>query len=258
MKIGFIGFGSMGQAIARGLTAFGGVKSGDIFACARRFDRLQKAAAELGVNAVESPLELARRCDMIIIAVIPSAVEQVLKPIGNELMGKLIVSIAAGYDFERYEAVLCAGTNHISTIPNIPISVGAGILACEDRHSLTAEQYAEFQDIFGKIALIETVGAAQFSVAGTLGGCTPAYTAMYVEALADAAVKHGMSRPAAYRIAAQMIIGTGKLLLEKNMHPAALKDLVCSPGGTTIRGVAALEENGFRGAVIQAIDAAEE
>ena len=258
MKIGFIGFGSMGQAIAKGLTAYGGVKNEDIFACARSFDKLQKAAAELGVNPVETPAELVRCCDMIIVAVIPSAVEPVLKPLGNALVGKLIASIAAGYDFERYEALLPAGTNHISTIPNIPISVGAGILACEDRHSLTAEQYAAFQDIFGKIALVETVSAAQFSVAGTLGGCTPAYTAMYVEALADAAVKHGMSRPTAYRIAEQMLIGTGKLLLEEKLHPAALKDLVCSPGGTTIRGVAALEENGFRGAVIQAIDAAEE
>ena len=81
---------------------------------------------------------------------------------------------------------------------------------------------------------------------------------MYVEALADAAVKHGMSRPTAYRIAEQMLIGTGKLLLEKSMHPAELKDLVCSPGGTTIKGVAALENRGFRGAVISAIDAAEE
>lgn len=258
MKIGFIGFGSMGQAIARGMISCGGVDGGDIYAYARRQEKLKKSAAELGVNPVGSASELVRSCEMIIIAVTPDAVEPLLKPIGGELPGKAVVSIAAGYDFERYEAFLPQGVNHISTIPNIPISVGAGVLACEDRHSLTDEQYAEFEAVFGKIALIERVNAAQFSIAGTLGGCTPAYTAMYVEALADAAVKHGMLRPTAYRIAEQMLIGTGKLLLEKSMHPAELKDLVCSPGGTTIRGVAALENKGFRGAVISAIDAAEE
>lgn len=258
MKIGFIGFGNMGQAIARGMISCGGIDGGDIYAYARRQEKLRKAAAELGINPVEAPAELIRSCDMIIIAVTPDAVEPLLKPIGGELPGKTVVSIAAGYDFERYEAFLPQGINHISTIPNIPISVGAGILACEDRHSLSPEQYAAFETVFGRIALIESVSAAQFSIAGTLGGCTPAYTAMYVEALADAAVKHGMLRPTAYRIAEQMLIGTGKLLLEKELHPAELKDLVCSPGGTTIRGVAALEENGFRGAVIRAVDAAEE
>lgn len=258
MKIGFIGFGSMGQAIARGMISCGGVDGGDIYAYARRQEKLKKSAAALGVNPVGSASELVRSCEMIIIAVTPDAVEPLLKPIGGELPGKAVVSIAAGYDFERYEAFLPQGVNHISTIPNIPISVGAGILACEDRHSLTDEQYAEFEAVFDKIALIEPVSAAQFSIAGTLGGCTPAYTAMYVEALADAAVKHGMLRPTAYRIAEQMLIGTGKLLLEKELHPAELKDLVCSPGGTTIRGVAALENRGFRGAVISAIDAAEE
>lgn len=258
MKIGFIGFGNMGQAIARGMINCGGVDGGDIYAYARRQEKLKKSAVELGVNPVGSASELARSCEMIIIAVTPDTVELLLKPIGAELLGKTVISIAAGYDFERYEAFLPQGVNHISTIPNIPISVGAGILACEDRHSLSAEQFAAFEAIFGRIALIESVTASQFSIAGTLGGCTPAYTAMYVEALADAAVKHGMGRPAAYRIAEQMIIGTGKLLLEKSMHPAELKDLVCSPGGTTIKGVAALEENGFRGAVVHAIDAAEE
>lgn len=258
MKIGFIGFGNMGQAIARGLISTGSAEKGGIYACARNFDKLQGAAQALGVTALSSPEELVQRSDMIIVAVIPSAVEQVLSPLGDALRGKVLVSIAAGYDFEKYEALLPEGTHHISTIPNIPISVGAGILACEDKHSLTDEEYAAFKTLFGRAALIETVSAAQFSIAGTLGGCTPAYTAMYVEALADAAVKHGMSRPAAYRIAQQMLIGTGRLLLEKGMHPAELKDLVCSPGGTTIRGVAALDKNGFRGAVIAAIDAAEE
>ena len=99
--------------------------------------------------------------------------------------------------------------------------------------------------------------SAHLSAAGTLGGCTPAFTAMYLEALSDAGVKYGLTRAASYRIAAKMLCGTGKLYLESGTHPGAMKDAVCSPGGTTIRGVSALEKAGFRGAVIGAIDAIE-
>lgn len=258
MKIGFIGFGSMGQAVARGLFCTGAVSRADVYACAKHYDKLCRTAESMSINAMPSVQEVVKACDMIIVAVVPAAVEPVLTPVLGELKGKILVSIAAGYDFEKYEALLPPGTHHISTIPNIPISVGAGILVCEDRHSLSDAEFAEFKEIFGKTALIEFVSAEEFSIAGTLGGCTPAYAAMFVEAMADAAVAHGMKRPVAYRIAEQMLIGTGKLLLEEGMLPAALKDAVCSPGGTTIRGVAALEENGFRGAVIRAIDAAEE
>ena len=112
--------------------------------------------------------------------------------------------------------------------------------------------------LFQKISLIEFVDSVHLSSAGTLSGCTPALTAMYLEALGDAGVKYGISREAAYRMAAQMIVGTGKLYLETGTHPGAMKDMVCSPGGTTIRGVSALEKRGFRGTVIDAIDAIEE
>lgn len=97
----------------------------------------------------------------------------------------------------------------------------------------------------------------QLSIAGTIAGCSPAYAAMFIEALGDAGVKHGLARETAYRLAAKMLEGTGRLCVERKLHPAAMKDAVCSPGGTTIKGVASLERDGFRGAVIAAIDAAE-
>lgn len=256
MNIGFIGFGNMGQAIANGLLA-SGIPGESIYACAAHYDRLRIRAADMGINAVESVEELVNACELIIPAVIPQIVEQVLSPVLDALQGKMLVSIVAGYDFRRYEGFLRPNTHHISTIPNTPISVCEGILVCEDKHSLSEEEYGIFKKLFSPIALIQPVKASQFSVAGSLGGCSPAFAAMFIEALADAAVKYGLPRSAAYPMAAQVLVGTGKMLLQSGAHPGELKDKVCSPGGTTIRGVSALEEHGFRSAVIKAIDAIE-
>ena len=257
-NIGFIGFGNMAQAIARGLTLTGACDARRLFACAGHFDRLQNNTRPLGIQALQSAEEVVACSDFVVLAVKPYMVEAVLAPVCMLLKNKALVSVVASYDFAAYERILPAGTHHISTIPNTPVSVGEGILICEKKHSLSAEEVACFEALFGKIAMLEYVEEKQFSIAGTLSGCTPAFTAMYLEALADAGVKHGLSREAAYRLAAKMLCGTGKLYLQTQMHPGILKDAVCSPGGTTIRGVAALEKGGFRGIVMSAIDAAEE
>lgn len=257
MKLGFIGFGNMGQAIARGLISQGAIEPQNISACAAHYDKLCRTAQGMGINACETPLELVSACDMLVIAVKPYMLIEVLTPVLEALRDKTVISIAAGWDFEKYESLLLPGTHHISTLPNIPISVGKGILVCETVHSLTQEEYAAFTALFSKAALIEAVPPAQYSAAGTLAGCGPAFTALYIEALADAAVKYGVTRPAAYRLAEQMCAGSAELLLQESMHPAVLKDKVCSPHGTTIRGISALERNAFRSAVIEAIDAIE-
>lgn len=257
MKLGFIGFGNMGQAIAKGLISAGALEAQSISACAAHYDKLCKNAEALGIKACRNPKELLESCDTAVIAVKPYMLVEVLTPIVEELRSKTVISIAAGWDFEKYEALLLPGTHHISTLPNIPVSVGKGIFICESRHSLTEEEFDSFNTVFSKAALIETLPAAQYSAAGTLAGCGPAFTALYIEALADAAVKYGLTRPAAYRLAEQMCIGSAELLLQETMHPAVLKDKVCSPHGTTIRGISALERNAFRSAVIEAFDAIE-
>lgn len=257
-RIGFIGFGSMGQAIAQGLLTSGACAPQQITACAAHFDRLKERASALKIRPAETPLETAQASDLVVLAVKPHQIEAVTAPILDVLAQKTVISIAAGWTFEQYEALFRPGTHHLSSIPNTPVSVCEGIFVCEERHSLSQEELSVFRRLFGSIALIEMVGSAQFSIAGTISGCAPAYTAMYLEALGDAAVKHGLPRQTAYRLAAKMICGTGKLYLEGGMHPGAMKDAVCSPGGTTIRGVAALERSAFRGAVIDAIDAAEQ
>ena len=194
---------------------------------------------------------------MVIIAVKPHLVAEVLSPIREVLHERAVVSVAAGYPFERYEEVLLPGTRHLSTIPNTPVSVGEGIIVCERRHSLSGEDYRHFERIFSQVGLVQPVETSQLGVAGTVSGCGPAFASMFLEALADAGVKHGLPRALSYRLASQMIVGTGALQLQSGAHPGAMKDAVCSPGGTTIKGVAALERGGLRAAVLDAIDAIE-
>ena len=257
IRIGFIGFGNMGRAICDGLLKEEAVIPENIYACANNWEKLLDNTELRGVNACMTIEETIDNSDMVIVAVKPYMVRELLEPVKNRLMGKAVISIAAGCDYASYEAFLFEGTNHISTIPNTPVSIGKGVIVCEEKHSLTEEQLNTFKNLFSTIAVLEFIDTDHLSVAGTLAGCGPAYGAMFIEALGDAGVKYGLKREAAYRLAAQMLSGTGALQIETGEHPGKMKDAVCSPGGTTIKGVAALEENGFRNAIIKAIDAIE-
>lgn len=257
MNIGCIGFGNMAQAIVKGLVQKGDVDPSSIHVCAAHFDKCKENAQKYGVHAYASSQEVVKHADMVILAVKPYQLQKVVKPIRSLLKDKLVVSIAAGCLFDFYEEILETGTHHISAIPNTPVAIGQGIFVTEQKHSLTPKELDQFQGLFKKIALLEMVDSAHVSIAGTIAGCAPAYTAMYLEALGDAGVKHGLKREQAYALAAQMITGTGALYLANKEHPGAMKDAVCSPAGTTIKGVASLEKNAFRGIVIEAIDEVE-
>lgn len=256
-KIGFIGFGNMAKAIAEGIIRKNVVKPNQIYACARNWDNLCKSTEENGINACKTSQELVNESDIVIIAVKPNVIPSIIEPIKEDLKNKIVVSVAAGYTFDKYEELLIPGTAHLSTIPNTPVSIGEGIIVAEKRHSLSDKQYKLIDDIFSKIALLEFVDSNQLSIAGTISGCGPAFASMFIEALSDAAVKHGLTREASYKLASKMILGTGKLQIETGEHPGAMKDAVCSPGGTTILGVTTLEKKGFRGAIVDAIDAIE-
>ncbi len=257
MKLGFIGFGNMAQALCDGFLGTQALHPDQIGACAQHYDKLCVNAARRGIRAFDSAAAVVDFADFVVIAVKPNLVETVVTPILNKLAQKVVISVAAGMTFERYEAILAAGTHHLSTVPNTPVAVGAGIIVCERRHSLSEEEWADFERLFSAVALIIPIDTPLLGVAGTVCGCTPAFAAMFIEALADAAVKHGIPRADAYRMASQVLVGTGSLQLATAQHPGVLKDAVCSPGGTTIVGVAELERTGFRGAVIDAVDAIE-
>lgn len=255
VKVGFIGFGNMAQAMADGFIRTGALKPEQMYACAKNQEKLRANTEVRGMNACRDAKETAEASDLVVLAVKPYMIEEVTRPVQEELKHKIVVSVAAGYPFERLEKDLLPETHHLSICPNTPVAVGAGIIVCEERHSLTEEEFAGVRALFEKIAMVEVVDTEHLGLAGTVCGCTPAYAAMFIEALGDAGVKHGLPRAQAYRLAAQMLVGTGKLQLETGQHPGVMKDAVCSPGGTTIIGVASLERSGFRSAVIDAIDA---
>lgn len=252
--VGFIGYGNMGQGVARGLVNGGVVGAGNIVAYDIDRDRLMRDTTQLGARAAASAEEIVAESDVVVIAVKPNLVGEVMAPLADALDGKIVLSIAWGMWNDQLEAII-PGTSHLSVVPNLPIGVGSGVLVVEQSHTLEYEQMALVRSLFEPIALLETVDTAHMSVAGIVSSCAPAFTAVYIEALADAGVKYGLRRDTAYRLAAKMVEGTGAQIIEQGMTPAALKDGVCSPGGATIKGVVALEHEGFRGAAISAIEA---
>ena len=289
-KIGFLGFGNMAQAMAAGWRRSGAVGEGQMLACAKHWDKLCAAAAAYGVQPCRTAEEVVRGADVIIVAVKPYLVEEVLTPLRGLLAEgtsqadgpqpaqrprlaeevpsvdgspaskdlhvaeKAVVSVAAGWLCDRFAALL-PGVHHISIMPNTPVRVCEGVILMEDRHTLTEAQAAQVRKLLGTLGLVEVIEGRLMGIGGAVSGCGPAFASMFLEALGDAGVKHGLPRAAAYRLAAQMIAGTGRLQLETGAHPGAMKDAVCSPGGTTIVGVAALERGGMRAAVIDAVDA---
>lgn len=256
MRIGFIGFGNMASAMADGWIASGAVPAAHLHACAHRYDALCERTAARGMLACRDAAELVAAVDLVVVAVKPHLIEGVLAPLASALAEKPLLSVAAGWKSADYERIL-PGTRHLSTVPNTPVAIGEGVIACEATHTLTDAERGLVGELLALLGTTVEVESRLLSVAGTVGGCSPAFIAMVIEALGDAAVKHGIPRADAYRMVSQMVAGTAKLQLATGQHPGAMKDAVCSPGGTTIKGVAALEAAGLRSAFIQAIDAIE-
>ncbi len=254
MKIGFVGFGNMGQALAKGLTDNKAMNPDQIYAYDINWEKLNDNTSSYGFNPCRDSKELVDSVDMVVIAVKPNVAPAVVEEIKDYLDKKIVVSIVVGYSFDKYEKIFPSNTHYICTLPNTPVSVGEGVIVYEDKHSLTDDQLQAFVDIFSKIALVQEVSTDNLGIAGTITGCGPAFASMFIEALSDGAVKHGLPRDLSYKLASQMLAGTAKMQLESGEHPGVMKDAVCSPGGTTIVGVASLEKHGFRSAVIEAIE----
>lgn len=257
MNIGFIGFGNMAQALAEGWINHASMDANRFYASASNYQKLVSNTQRLNMNACQTNEDLIKRCDYIVIAVKPYLVKEVLQPYCSLLQNKVIILVAAGLSFNDYTAFLGSEAMHISTIPNTPVSVAKGVIVVENKHNLKEEDYDKVMMLLGSIALVEVVDTTQLSIAGTIAGCGPAFTSLFIEALGDAGVYHGLARNQAYRLASQMILGTATLQLKSNKHPGIMKDEVCSPKGSTIKGVRSLEKNGFRSSVIEAISAIE-
>ncbi|WP_294156743.1 pyrroline-5-carboxylate reductase [uncultured Selenomonas sp.] len=254
-KLGFIGMGNMAQALAQGFIASGSIEKADVFAYAPHQDKLRKNAERLGFTPCASLQELARACDTLVMACKPYQIEDVIAELKDVLPGKALVSIAAGWDFARYEKALPADVRVQFVMPNTPAMVGEGVLLFEETNSLNAEERKQIWDLFSAVGRTVELPSHLMGIGGTVTGCGPAFVDLFLEAYADAAVKYGMKRADAYQLISQMVLGSAKLQLVTGEHPGVLKDNVCSPAGTTIRGVTALEACGFRNACIQSIEA---
>ena len=254
--VGFIGFGNMAQAMADGWLRAKAIAPDHMHACAAHPDALIERTNARGMQAHATAAELVDAVYVVVVAIKPHVIEGVLTPLAPQLADKIVLSVAAGWTCADYECIV-PGTHHVSTVPNTPVAICEGVVACEAKDTLTDDERVYVHDLLGMLGEVVEVDSSLLSVAGTVGGCSPAFVAMAIEALADAAVKHGIPRATAYRMVSQVFAGTAKLQLETGRHPGAMKDAVCSPGGTTIKGVAELEAAGLRSAFIRAIDAIE-
>ena len=255
INLGFIGMGNMAQALAAGFIKANAIHPKNVFAFAPHQEKLAKNAEAIGFTPTASLQELATKCDTLVMACKPYQIEDVLAELGSALNGKNLISIAAGWDFAKYQTVLTTNTPLQFVMPNTPAMVGEGVLLFEEKNTLSAEEREQVKKLFAAVGLVQELPSNLMGIGGTVTGCGPAFVDLFIEAYGDAAVKYGLKRADAYRLISQMILGSAKLQLATGTHPGVLKDNVCSPAGTTICGVAALEEKGFRNACIQSVDA---
>lgn len=254
LKIGFIGSGNMAQAIIGGMIDSNLVSKDNIYATAVSDKTINLVKEKYGVNTSKDNKDVANKTDIIFLAVKPNVYKTVIDEIKDVVdENKLIVTIAAGQTIENIEDMFGKKLRIIRTMPNTPALVGEGMGLITANKKATNEDLENVVKIFNSFGKSEIVEESLIDTAGSLSGCGPAYTYMYIEALADAAVESGVKRDLAYKLAAQMVLGSAKMVLESGEHPGKLKDNVCSPGGTTIKGVNSLEQAGFRGVVIDAL-----
>ena len=245
----------MGRAIAGGLIAGGAMAAEDICGFAPNQEKLNAYCKETGIRACASALDAVQSADTVLLAVQPYVIEGVLSELRDALKGKALLSVALGYDFDRLSALLDESTRIQFIMPNTPAMVGAGVLLFEQKNSLMDEERAQILSVFAALGAVKELPSHLMGIGGAISGCGPAFCALVIEALADAGVKYGLPRDAAYLLASQTLAGTGRMQIETGMHPGAIKDGVCSPAGTTIRGVEALERAGLRAAMLDAVQA---
>lgn len=256
MKIGFIGLGNMAAAIIGGLLESGIATPADIVGSAKTPETRARMQERFGIDASLSNVEVANAADVLILAVKPVFFPQVIDEIATSTASdKLVVSIAAGLTCQRIEELFGHPVRLVRCMPNTPALVGAGCTAVCAGPNAQPDDEALCLQLMGSFGRAIAIPERLMDAEGAVGGSSPAFAFMFVEALADGAVAAGMPRAQAYEFAAQSLLGSAKLVLESGKHPGELKDMVCSPGGTTIEGVRVLEEAGFRGAIMDAIDA---
>ena len=256
-EAGFIGAGSMGGALAQAaVKAVGGER---VAVTCSTPEHSAETAARLGC-AAETAENILKESRFVFLGVKPQMIAGVAKKLAGDIAGSdaIFVSMLAGTSLDRLAELLGGDKKIIRIMPNTPCAVGKGLMLVSANSRVTAAELADFKTLMAFSGLLDDLPEHLIDAASAVSGCGPAYAYMFVEALADGAVKCGVPRAKAVRYAAQMLLGSAELVLESGEHPGALKDAVCSPGGTTIQGVRTLEKNGFRSAAMEAVIAAYE
>ena len=259
MKIGFIGLGNMASAMIGGILKKELYSAEDIIGSDKSEDSVQKAAKIFGIHTTTDNLEVAQIADVLILAVKPQFFPEVIAEIKGAVREEtLIISIAPGKTMEWIMEHFGKELKLVRCMPNTPALVGEGMSCVCGNAKCSSEDVDTVCRIFAGFGKTEIVEEDMIDVVVGVSGSSPAYVFMFIEAMADAAVADGMPRAQAYEMAAQSVLGSAKMVLETGKHPGELKDMVTSPGGTTIEGCEALERGGMRGAVIDCINKAAE
>ncbi len=253
--LGILGVGNMGEAILRGVLKGGAIRPDHVAIFDTNVKKTAALSAELCVAAFDALPPLIVGCEMILLAVKPNVIGDLLDQHRALFHEKAVISIIAGWSCERLSDNLPQDARILRAMPNTPAMVGDGMVVFEKGDTLTETEKLFATSLFSAVGRVTSIDAALMDAVTGLSGSGPAYVFLFIEALADAGVQQGLPRSIAYTLAAQTLLGSAKMVLETGCHPGELKDRVCSPGGTTIDAVAKLEKCGFRGAVIEAVEA---
>ncbi len=257
MKVGFIGTGNMGGALAR--AAVKAVNPCDVFLSNRTARKAEDLAKELGCQAI-SVARAAQTCQILFLGVKPQMMGTLLEEIAPILQKReqdfVLVSMAAGLTVADIQEMAKSPYPVIRIMPNTPVAVGSGMTLYVPSDNVTEKMLSGFTQVMAKSGKLSKLPEKQIDAGSALSGCGPAFVCLFLESLADGAVSCGLTRQQAMEYATRTLMGTADLVMQTGQHPGALKDAVCSPGGSTIAGVKALEQGSFRGTVMEAVKAA--
>lgn len=251
-KLGFIGAGNMAKAMMGGIIRNEIIPCEEIIASDAYAPSLASARESLNIETTESNLKVIEEAEVVVLAVKPQYYAAVINEVKDHIReNQIIVTIAPGQTLERLNSLFGRDVKIVRTMPNTPALVCEGITGVCHNDLVTKEELDYVCNILSGFGEVEVVGENLMDVVVSVSGSSPAYVYMFIEALADGAVLDGMPRDKAYKFAAQAVMGSAKMVLDTGKHPGELKDMVCSPGGTTIEAVRVLEEKGFRSAIIE-------
>lgn len=255
-KVGFIGCGNMAKAIIEGLINNAGITPKEIIAADAAETAIKKASDNIGIDTTLNNKEVASNSDVLFLSVKPQFYETVIAEVKDTISSnQIVVTIAPGKTLAWLAERIGSDVKLVRTMPNTPALVGEGITAVCKNSLVNEEEFSYIMSLLSSFGLAEEISENLMDVVVSVSGSSPAYVFMFIEAMADAAVLDGMPRDKAYKFAAQAVLGSAKMVIETGKHPGELKDMVCSPAGTTIEAVRVLEEKGFRSSVIEAMKA---